>query len=151
MSSDYVSRFQNRSILRENKNLSFDIIKHFKSLVDMVVTSESSENDYHTDDNGRSKIKFEHCTNQHCKICHVNGLEIVFLPCRHVVACTSCSVHLTKCPICRSDLKCLLKIFMPYKICHVNGLEIVFYPVDMLLHVQAVLYILQNVLYAEVI
>ena len=40
-----------------------------------------------------------------CKICYTNELNVVFLPCGHVVSCTKCAEVLYKCPICRSYIE----------------------------------------------
>ncbi|KAH9489624.1 Baculoviral IAP repeat-containing protein 7-B [Bulinus truncatus] len=40
-----------------------------------------------------------------CKICLDKSVEIVFLPCGHLVSCTECAAALTLCPICRQEIQ----------------------------------------------
>ena len=39
-----------------------------------------------------------------CKICMVEQVSMVLLPCGHIVACPDCSNDLKKCPICRANI-----------------------------------------------
>ncbi|XP_044575990.1 baculoviral IAP repeat-containing protein 7-B-like isoform X2 [Cotesia glomerata] len=39
-----------------------------------------------------------------CKICYNDVLGVVFLPCRHMVACTRCAASMTSCPVCREPV-----------------------------------------------
>ena len=47
-----------------------------------------------------------------CKICLDANVGIVFLPCGHIVACVTCSVRLSKCPICRKFIREKVKTLM---------------------------------------
>nr|BDW09890.1 MAG: baculoviral IAP repeat-containing protein [Marsupenaeus japonicus pemonivirus] len=44
-----------------------------------------------------------------CKVCMDNKMDVVFLPCTHMVACASCAVVLTACPVCRSSIHFTVK------------------------------------------
>jgi len=44
-----------------------------------------------------------------CKVCMDAEMNVVFLPCVHMVTCNSCAVALTKCPVCRRDIKHVIK------------------------------------------
>ncbi|XP_042857633.1 death-associated inhibitor of apoptosis 2-like [Penaeus japonicus] len=44
-----------------------------------------------------------------CKVCMDAEMDVVFLPCAHMVTCASCAVALTQCPICRKDIKYTIK------------------------------------------
>lgn len=44
-----------------------------------------------------------------CKVCMDGDIDVVFLPCAHMIACASCAVALTQCPICRKDIKYTVK------------------------------------------
>ncbi|KAK3866346.1 hypothetical protein Pcinc_028114 [Petrolisthes cinctipes] len=44
-----------------------------------------------------------------CKVCMDAEMEVVFLPCSHMVACSSCALALAQCPICRKDIKYSVK------------------------------------------
>lgn len=47
-----------------------------------------------------------------CKICLVNELSVVFMPCKHMVCCNDCSVTCDKCIICRQKITSFLKVFI---------------------------------------
>ena len=40
-----------------------------------------------------------------CKICQVNEVSILFLPCGHLVSCAQCAPALRSCAICRQRVK----------------------------------------------
>ncbi len=44
-----------------------------------------------------------------CKICLDHQLEIVLLPCRHMVTCARCTASQTNCPVCRQQIKYVIK------------------------------------------
>lgn len=44
-----------------------------------------------------------------CKVCMDAEMDMVFLPCSHMVTCSSCALALTQCPICRNDIKYAIK------------------------------------------
>lgn len=39
-----------------------------------------------------------------CKICYVNQVNVMFLPCGHIISCIDCSEALKQCPICRQNI-----------------------------------------------
>jgi len=39
-----------------------------------------------------------------CKICLVEEVSIVFLPCGHIVACAQCASALRRCTVCRKPI-----------------------------------------------
>ncbi len=45
-----------------------------------------------------------------CKVCLENSCNVAFIPCGHV-SCSECVLLLSKCPICRSKFKGVIKIF----------------------------------------
>lgn len=47
-----------------------------------------------------------------CKICFTNEMNMVLLPCRHVVACVDCSLTLDKCAVCQQEIEGSVKIFI---------------------------------------
>nr|WAS29203.1 inhibitor of apoptosis protein 1 [Eriocheir hepuensis] len=51
------------------------------------------------------KIKDSHM----CKVCMDAEIDMVFLPCTHMVTCSSCALALAQCPICRTDIKYAIK------------------------------------------
>lgn len=44
-----------------------------------------------------------------CKVCMDAEIDMVFLPCTHMVTCSSCALALSQCPICRNDIKYAIK------------------------------------------
>lgn len=42
--------------------------------------------------------------NQYCKICYVNDVDTIFMPCMHVVACGRCALSMQNCPMCRKPI-----------------------------------------------
>ena len=47
-----------------------------------------------------------------CVVCLTEKRSHVFLPCAHLASCLECSLQLNKCPICRTDVKAKVKIFI---------------------------------------
>ncbi|KAF2883382.1 hypothetical protein ILUMI_22795 [Ignelater luminosus] len=48
-----------------------------------------------------------------CKICMDSQIDTAFLPCAHVVACSSCAARCDRCPLCRADIAQAQKIYLP--------------------------------------
>jgi Zinc finger, C3HC4 type (RING finger) len=46
-----------------------------------------------------------------CKICMDAPIEVVFLECGHTASCTACGKILNECPICRSYIVRIVRIF----------------------------------------
>lgn len=44
-----------------------------------------------------------------CKVCYVEELEVMFLPCGHIATCTKCAFKLTSCAICRKHIHKMLR------------------------------------------
>ncbi|XP_072400568.1 putative inhibitor of apoptosis [Diabrotica undecimpunctata] len=51
-------------------------------------------------------------TDKCCRICLNAELQIVFMPCRHLVTCTDCGYIVDKCAMCRCVITDRLRIFM---------------------------------------
>ncbi|XP_039600264.1 baculoviral IAP repeat-containing protein 2 isoform X1 [Polypterus senegalus] len=47
-----------------------------------------------------------------CKVCMDKEVNIVFIPCGHLVVCKECAPSLRKCPICRSVVKGTVRTFL---------------------------------------
>ncbi|XP_021948642.1 baculoviral IAP repeat-containing protein 7 isoform X2 [Folsomia candida] len=47
-----------------------------------------------------------------CKICMDNKVEVVFLPCGHLVSCTRCATALSNCAVCRQPIKAYVKTYL---------------------------------------
>ena len=48
-----------------------------------------------------------------CTICMDDKLEIVFIPCKHMISCHKCACKLKNCPNCRKKIEYSLKPIMP--------------------------------------
>lgn len=48
-----------------------------------------------------------------CKICMDLQIDTAFLPCAHVVACSSCAARCERCPVCRADIMQPQRIYLP--------------------------------------
>ena len=46
-----------------------------------------------------------------CKVCLDLRSDCLFMPCNHLCCCTSCASALKSCPVCRTKLKSILKIY----------------------------------------
>jgi hypothetical protein len=47
-----------------------------------------------------------------CKICLDEDINVVFLPCGHLVCCTVCAPALNRCPICRANIREVVKTYL---------------------------------------
>ncbi|XP_048766151.2 baculoviral IAP repeat-containing protein 7-A-like [Ostrea edulis] len=47
-----------------------------------------------------------------CKVCMDNTVSVIFLPCTHMVTCSQCFPAMKQCPICRSDIKAIVKAYL---------------------------------------
>lgn len=48
-----------------------------------------------------------------CPICADGEIDTTFLPCGHMTACRTCAVQCDRCPLCRSNIESISKIFLP--------------------------------------
>lgn len=48
-----------------------------------------------------------------CRICMDSQIDTAFLPCAHVVACSTCAAKCDRCPLCRADITQAQKIYLP--------------------------------------
>ena len=46
-----------------------------------------------------------------CKICLNEGSNALLLPCHHVSTCHSCTICIEFCPICRCEIKSIIKVY----------------------------------------
>lgn len=62
-------------------------------------------------DKGTDNSLREHGMPDLCVICLENDYNAVFVPCGHMCCCTSCSSHLTNCPLCRKRIDQVVRTF----------------------------------------
>lgn len=50
-----------------------------------------------------------------CKICLEKEVEVLFLPCNHLVSCQGCKERLAqkKCPFCRDTYQATIRVYIP--------------------------------------
>jgi len=46
-----------------------------------------------------------------CKICHRSEIQVVFLPCGHLVSCNNCSPSVSVCPLCKVPISEKIRTF----------------------------------------
>merc|ERR1711874_237533 len=80
---------------------------------------ESNENTGDTVNTGNTEevkeVSESEPKNEHdplCKICLVESAKIVFLPCGHFLSCSSCAPSLNNCPVCRTDIKGMVRAYL---------------------------------------
>ncbi|KAK0042871.1 E3 ubiquitin-protein ligase XIAP [Biomphalaria pfeifferi] len=47
-----------------------------------------------------------------CKLCKNNDVQVVFLPCGHLLSCVECSLNPSYCPECRSEIVGIRRIYL---------------------------------------
>ncbi|XP_062613524.1 baculoviral IAP repeat-containing protein 2-like [Saccostrea cucullata] len=47
-----------------------------------------------------------------CKVCMDDTVSVIFLPCTHMVTCAQCFPAMKQCPVCRSDVKAIVKAYL---------------------------------------
>ncbi|ESO95088.1 hypothetical protein LOTGIDRAFT_206409 [Lottia gigantea] len=48
-----------------------------------------------------------------CLVCRDNSIQTALCPCGHVICCQSCAEQLTECPMCRSQIDKIQRVFIP--------------------------------------
>jgi hypothetical protein len=47
-----------------------------------------------------------------CVVCYELDRSVVFLPCAHLCCCLNCSLHLFRCPVCRTESEGAVRVYM---------------------------------------
>jgi len=102
----------------ENEKLTGTFEDNKKSIVSEIQTNIRQKGETETTDsqpkNSSEKLIRENEEMKQqllCKICMDNDADVVFLPCGHMIACTTCARALRKCAVCRALIKNTLKSF----------------------------------------
>ena len=45
-------------------------------------------------------------------VCYENPKDCIIEPCKHFAGCRSCCIQLDKCPICRTEIKSYINLFV---------------------------------------
>jgi predicted nucleic acid-binding protein len=48
-----------------------------------------------------------------CNVCYQNQKDCIIQPCRHFAGCKLCCEKLNTCPICRTEIKSYITLFIP--------------------------------------
>ncbi|XP_046356530.1 E3 ubiquitin-protein ligase MYLIP-like [Haliotis rufescens] len=48
-----------------------------------------------------------------CVVCMDRQISTTFCPCGHVICCSECTQHITECPVCRTSIDKVQRIFIP--------------------------------------
>ena len=48
-----------------------------------------------------------------CTVCLVEEVQVLFLPCRHLVTCGKCANRLNQCPTCREHIQDTIRALLP--------------------------------------
>ncbi|XP_026102169.1 E3 ubiquitin-protein ligase XIAP-like isoform X2 [Carassius auratus] len=74
--------------------------------------SRSSQNGFTSDEHKDPMTKLEKLQREKlCKVCMDSDIDIVFIPCGHLVTCQKCSKSLNKCPICCAAITQKIKTY----------------------------------------
>lgn len=102
------------------------VCQGFLQFLESIVTKESLENVVKDSqkptskgDSGKFKTEIETLKSQvlatrderMCKVCTDTEADMLTLPCAHLVTCRGCVERLVTCPICRSFIKAVVKVF----------------------------------------
>nr|XP_022301709.1 baculoviral IAP repeat-containing protein 8-like isoform X2 [Crassostrea virginica] len=66
-------------------------------------------------DQGLQKLSFDliiQAQQAKCKICFVEEVQVLFLPCSHLVTCGNCANRLNECPTCRKLIQDTIRVFL---------------------------------------
>uniref|UniRef100_A0A6C0LZC8 RING-type domain-containing protein n=1 Tax=viral metagenome TaxID=1070528 RepID=A0A6C0LZC8_9ZZZZ len=47
-----------------------------------------------------------------CSVCYEKPRSVVFMPCKHLIVCSSCSEKISQCPMCRTDIADKIGVYM---------------------------------------
>lgn len=121
---EHAKWYPNCNFLKFHKGLEFiSEIQRRLNVPTLETTATSSNVELLSGGSSNSETKFETTSNSEnvepqsptaktrCKICYMKEIEVVFLPCSHFVACSSCASALTHCAVCRTKIERWLKVF----------------------------------------
>lgn len=94
-----------------------EFIKRITGSTTIVTSNETGQSNKETEsttittsnESGQSNKETEEYL---CKICMDNKINVVLLPCGHLVSCIQCASALNKCPICRVSLQSYVRTYL---------------------------------------
>ncbi|XP_018407235.1 PREDICTED: baculoviral IAP repeat-containing protein 7-B-like [Cyphomyrmex costatus] len=101
-------------LFEEFQKLCEDVAKSFLNLTDLKVSvdNKSSYKNIVKRFLNLTKLKGSVDDKSFCKICFEKDLEVLFLPCRHLMACEKCAQNVTECSICQMVVKLALRVYI---------------------------------------
>lgn len=96
------------NILDKPTTQSDNCSEYFRNL-ELATTSTSG-----TDMNIKQRSKYQTDDEKSlCVLCSNDKFDTAFYPCGHVLACKLCAISVTNCPMCRTTIDGILKIYFP--------------------------------------
>ncbi|KYN06128.1 Baculoviral IAP repeat-containing protein 3 [Cyphomyrmex costatus] len=101
-------------LFEEFQKLCEDVAKSFSNLTDLKVSVEDKnlcENivkRFLNSNNLKVSVEYKSL----CKICFGKDLEVLFLPCKHLIACEQCAQNVTECRVCRMVVERTLRVYI---------------------------------------
>lgn len=93
-------------LLKKTRNYVEQIVsKLSEPETNQQVEIETSTNNTKEDDDTTNSVFV-------CKICYCKKDGVLFTPCGHMIACVDCAPALSKCPVCRTALECVVRVFL---------------------------------------
>jgi hypothetical protein len=108
------SKYDNLQWYMKMKNEGLDISDYFIQEIQARDGVDEEPNGAPNEDEVKEEVKDEDKNGEdakcaegelECVICMDNKRCMLFMPCRHVVSCKTCSQQLDKCPICKQQIK----------------------------------------------
>ncbi len=89
------------------------------SMLKRLLQTFRMSRDPQTQENGQQKHHPDKKSDFSCCICLIQNKNIVLFPCKHMATCDGCyesmrSINYSKCPVCRSPIESIIKIFTWY-------------------------------------
>lgn len=118
---DYINIVQGEDEPEEEERN--NVYKHFdksKYVMNLMDVDKINLSDYNSFDLRAFQSKFSKLQSrisqklldlQTCNICYVEEIDSVYIPCGHKCSCSLCSSKLKSCPICRKQIKNVVKIY----------------------------------------
>ena len=87
--------------------------KHPVSNITQIINSEKKESASSPEDTKELKWRIYALEKLYkCKICLSRCTDIVFIPCGHLCACSSCTLFLKECPLCQKLIENIYKTYI---------------------------------------
>lgn len=97
---------QKKDMVENFKKLCIKVKDEVPIFINNITTIDKCESilQYH------SIINDSLLSDEKCKICFNNNMDVIIIPCHHLVSCMYCTNQLSECPICRYPIENTLQI-----------------------------------------